>query len=140
MRTEFRKALEAALKSNSDSAGYEFYAGFLSDMGDGGFALPTAWLCPLDCIGKNGRKEGRKTLSVVLYLLESSEGLDSEGKDVAWDRMERIADSVFAKLEEDGNILSYDGWKCLPDEGAYSNYNDISIKVTCEITIGYCYE
>lgn len=137
MRTQLRNALKTAFEKTLGKA-FDFRTGFAADMNAGGFALPCVWLCPLDLAAKTGRSEGTKTYAATLYLLESSEGLAPEGKDAVWDRLERAAaDALADTVAGADEVVAVEKLKALPAVGTCSGYNDISLKVTFEITLRY---
>ena len=136
MRTILREALKAALKKTYGEA-FDFGTGFLDDINGGSYKLPCVWVCPFDLEGKTGRSEGFKIYAGTVYLLELSDGLTSEKKDDRWDDMERAAVEAFNEMTETLGV-TFDKIKTFPNEGAYAGYNDISLKVTFEVTTSYC--
>ena len=54
--------------------------------------------------------------------------------------MEDAAIEVLNQLIEQSpsEIVAVDKIKDIPNEGAYTGYNDISLKVTFEVTVRYC--
>ena len=51
--------------------------------------------------------------------------------------MERAAVEAFSEMTETLGV-TFDKIKAFPNEGAYTGYNDISLKVTFEVTTSYC--
>jgi hypothetical protein len=136
MRTILREALKAALEKTYDMT-FDFGMGFLDDINGGGYKLPCVWVCPFDLVGKTGRSEGFKIYAGTVYLLELSDGLTSEKKDERWDDMERAAVEAFSEMAETLGV-TFDKINAFPNEGTYTGYNDISLKVTFEVMTSYC--
>lgn len=138
MRTILREALKQAFEKTYGKA-FDFGTGFLEDINGGTYKLPCIWVCPFELAGKTGRNEGAKTYAGTIYLLESSEGLSPGEKDHAWDVMEQVAlDALNEVLETVDGVVAFEKVKCIPNEGAYTGFNDLSLKVTFEVTMKYC--
>lgn len=138
MRTILREALKTAFEKTYDKP-FDFGSGFLEDINGSGCKLPCVWVCPLELVGKTGRSEGTKTYLGTVYLLESSEGLKPGQKDQRWDDMERAALGALSETVETLDaVVSFDKIKAVPNEGAYTGFNDLSLKVTFEVTTKYC--
>lgn len=121
------------------SKSFDFRTGFLTDIAAGGFSLPCVWLCPLELVAKTGRTEGVNTYAGVFYMLESSEDLTPEAKDGTWDEMEAAATGALSKVVDASDlVVDIDKIKGIPNEGAYTGYNDISLKVVFEVMMSYC--
>lgn len=138
MRVILRDALKVALEKTYNKT-FDFGSGFLDDINDAGYKLPCVWVCPLELGDKTGRSEGGKTYIGTIYLLESSDGLKPDKKDERWDGMELAALAAFNEvIETVDEVVAFDKIKDTPNEGAYTGYNDISLKVTFEVTMRYC--
>ena len=139
MRTELREMLKAAFEKTYDRA-FDFGTGFLEDINGKRYKLPCIWVCPFELISKTGRSEGFRVYLGTIYLLELGDGLTAQEKDERWDAMEDAAIEVLNQLIEQSpsEIVAVDKIKDIPNEGAYTGYNDISLKVTFEVTVRYC--
>lgn len=139
MRTELREMLKAAFEKTYDRA-FDFGTGFLEDINGESYKLPCIWVCPFELISKTGRSEGFRVYLGTIYLLELGDGLTAQEKDERWDAMEDAAIEVLNQLIEQSpsEIVAVDKIKGIPNEGAYTGYNDISLKVTFEVTVRYC--
>lgn len=138
MRVLLREALKAALEKTYDKP-FTFGTGFLEDLNSETYRLPLVWLCPFELIGKTGVCEGSKTYAGTIYLLEAADGLTSKKKDERWDVMEQAALSAQVEVIDTHDlIVSFEKTRCFPNEGAYTGYNDLSLKVTFEVTTIYC--
>lgn len=138
MRAILRKTLKQAFEKIYPHP-FDFGTGFLEEINSGAYKLPCIWVCPFELAGKTGRSEGTKTYAGTIYLIESSEGLSPAEKDDAWDAMERTAlRAINEIIETVDEVTAFDKIKCIPNEGAYTGFNDISLKVTFEVTTRYC--
>lgn len=138
MRAMLRKALKQAFEKIYPHP-FAFGTGFLEEINGGAYTLPCIWVCPFELAGKTGRSEGTKTYVGTICLLEPSEGLSPEEKDDMWDIMEQSALDVLSDmLETVDEVVAFEKIKCIPDEGAYTGFNDISQKLTFEVTLKYC--
>lgn len=139
MRTELREMLKAAFEKTYDRA-FDFGTGFLEDINGESYKLPCIWVCPFELISKTGRSEGFRVYLGTIYLLELATG--SQPKKRTKDGMlwEDAAIEVLNQLIEQSpsEIVAVDKIKGIPNEGAYTGYNDISLKVTFEVTVRYC--
>ena len=134
-----REMLKAAFEKTYDRA-FDFGTGFLEDINGESYKLPCIWVCPFELISKTGRSEGFRVYFGTIYLLELGDGLTAQEKDERWDAMEDAAIEVLNQLIEQSpsEIVAVDKIKGIPNEGAYTGYNDISLKVTFEVTVRYC--
>lgn len=138
MRAILRKTLKQAFEKIYPHP-FAFGTGFLEEINSGAYKLPCIWVCPFELAGRTGRSEGTKIYAGTIYLIESSEGLSPEEKDDAWDAMEHSALDVLSNmLETIDEVVAFDKIKCIPNEGAYTGFNDISQKLTFEVTLKYC--
>lgn len=138
MRTLLRNALKQAFEKIYPRP-FDFGTGFLEEINGETYKLPCIWVCPFELAGKTGRSEGTKIYAGTIYLLESSEGLTPEQKDDAWDAMEQSALDVLSDIPGTvDEVVAFDKVKCVPNEGAYTGFNDISQKLTFEVTLKYC--
>lgn len=139
MRTILREALKQAFEKTYGQA-FDFGTGFLEDINGGTYKLPCIWVCPFELISKTGRSEGFRVYLGTIYLLELSDELTALEKDERWDAMEDAAvEALNVMIEQNSDtIVAVDKIKGIPNEGAYTGFNDLSLKVTFEVTMKYC--
>lgn len=138
MRKRIKEAIGKALQSASGYEQIDFRSGFAPGMNEGGFALPCAWLCPLELMERTGRSEGWETYAGVMYLIEDITGLDADGKDEAWDRMQAAVVRVLGSAVEAGEIHAVENIRCAPDEYALTGFNTISVYVRFNVKMKHC--
>lgn len=137
MRKTIKTAIKAAFARMFPV--YQFRTGFISDIGAGGFDLPCVWLCPMDLVALKGRREGQATYAVILCLFRAKEGIDPDGRDDVWDRMQEEARTVLNAIEGE-DVRCVDNIEAETDENAYTGYGELSLKVSCRITVDFCDE
>lgn len=121
---------------------YNFHHGFIYDVNSmAGATFPIAWLTPPRLLSKSGRNDGEVIYQVVLYLFDKRINYTDEDKIAIWTKLENDAIAGFIKLQN-GNedILTASKLQCDPDEFSLTGYKELSIKVSFEVTIPYCYE
>lgn len=133
-----RQRLTEAIKRYFLVDGSDFQQGFIYRINGSGLTLPCLWVNPLEMVGKTGRCEGVISYKIVLYIFIQNEKYSEQEKEQRWSQMEAMAIKSVTALAADDDVGEVSGFRCTPDEFAYTGFGELSLKVDLTIGMRYC--
>ena len=134
MRREIVKAIHDAFLCD----GWSFRQGFIYNTTGIKMELPALWLTPIELAGKTGLSEGVSTYKVILYLFAMNYKYTEEQKEEQWAELESRALDSCETLAQSDHVMRVFGLSCEPDEFAYTQFGELSMKVTFSVDMEYC--
>ncbi|MFR9497998.1 MAG: hypothetical protein SNG69_07190 [Rikenellaceae bacterium] len=137
MRKILTTEIQRAFSEVSPESSYK--AGFFAYITESQHELPLVWASPIELTSRTGRKEGKKTYSAKIYMLDQNNSFSQGEKEDIWERQEDTATKACEMLFESDKVeVVQISISCSPDEMPISGYDTISTTVTLEIIVSYC--
>jgi hypothetical protein len=130
-----REELIRLIRAAATEQGYAFHTGEEHLIGGSVRVYPAAWLAPPDIRDHTGRREGETTFRIVLHLMTLPTG-GAEAETV-WQTLEKDALSVATALASSPAVCSVSDIRCTPARQSLTAHGEISVALSCDVTIWY---
>ncbi len=133
-----RKKLTDAIAAVAERCGFAFQTGFAYRIALGLGRLPAAWLHPPVLTRTQGRREGFKTYSAEMELIEKYGGNEAAAKEEQWDSLEAQAARICSLLGECAEIREVSNIALAPAELSLTAQGELSLNLKFEVTMPFC--
>ncbi len=130
-----RDRLAELVAQAATDAGYTFHTGQEHLINSSVRLYPAAWLIPPQVRSHTGRGEGETSWRLMLHLMT----LPTLGAiaETVWRTLERDALELVASVAMSPEVCAIENVSCTPAERSLTLHGEISLVLTCDITMWY---